>query len=262
MNEEQRLEEALRANMGELFEDTTSKPHLDDLALEAKVQKGAAFDEREQQHLAECTECRAVVSALIQSREEQGAVVPLRRFRQVVAPLLALAAAIALIVIIPRLKPEHTATLKGERAPLAAEVTLLASSEGRRRDVRDGDPIRIDELLGFKYGNPQGDASDVTIIGWDGQSVHWYYPEAPSGSPHQLKKGPKVMSIRLPFDINLKEKHKPGPLTIAVAFDARPEEIAAQLKRGALKETRGVKLFRLKISPSGDPGTEAHPERK
>ncbi len=253
MNEEKKLEEALRASAENVFQDSNSQKHLEDWELEALVETFKPLSAQAQHHLSECTECRNLVAALLEGQPNEGAkVLPLRPLRRALIPLIPIAATVALFAVLrpvaPPKPPVNDVTRnRGLPPKLLAEVTLLATLSGVRRDVRTSQTLKLNERLGFKYGNPNGEVKTLTLLGWDGVKIHWYYPEFPQGEAYRLKWGPKVLGIRLPFDIELKEKHKPGPLVVAAAFDADPKAIAEKLRKGALVESNRVKIFRLTV---------------
>lgn len=250
MNEEKKLEEALRDSADRVFQDD-SPEHLEDRVLEAFIENQSPLSAKAQHHLSECTECRSVVAALLEARAEQSAqVIPF--WRRAALPILAVAAAVLFAVVVqqpqPKVAPPPSGLhSKGPSPKLKAEVTMLAIQKGQRRDIRSGDTMMLSEKIGFKYGNPLSEVQTLTLLGWDGSALHWYYPESPEGAPHRLKQGALAMGVRLPFDIHLQDKHKLGTLVVAAAFDSDPKAIAKTLRSGTLMESKKVKLFRYSI---------------
>lgn len=203
--------------------------HLDDADVEARIAAGAAFTTTELEHLARCVECRTVVALVTADQQppESLAASPLGRgLWLAAAAVLAIGAGLAAW---PALRGDDGYTRKGAGAPLTAEMTLLATGpDGARRDVRDGDVVRLDDRLGFKYGNPDGRHRTLTVVGWDGQQLRWYYPASADGAPHAAEPG---LARRLPFDVKL-DDHRPGTLVVVAAFDADPAKLAADLRAG------------------------------
>ncbi|MEQ8280684.1 MAG: hypothetical protein RMA76_39690 [Deltaproteobacteria bacterium] len=234
---ERRADDWLREHHEDLVEDAGGQ-HLDDARLASIADAGEALTAAELHHLARCAECREVHAALSQTN-----VVPLRR-RRLWLGVAGLAAAAAILIV---MRPAEDAgyRAKGEAQELGvASVALIATStSGARRDLREGDTIRRGERLGFRYGNP-GDHRTLTVLGWDGDQVHWFYPERASGAPAELESG--ALNRRLPFDVVIDEELG-AELEVVAAFDADPDTLAEQLRSGARPE--GVTVFRVQVQP-------------
>lgn len=248
MNDEHRTEQILREDAELVFARSDEGPHLSDERLASVVCDGAKLTKAELTHLAECAECREVLA--IELREREGG---RRASRWVERTLLgvavaAVAAGLALFII-PTPAPMPR-TRGGDLAPLTADVTVLAVDDsGRRRELSDSDRVRLTERLGFRYGNPQGRFSTVTILGWDGERLHWYYPASDSEPAQQVEGGKRAMSVRLPFDVKLND-HRPGPLSIVVAFDRNPKALADALRRGAPLDSLGATRLNVVVTSS------------
>jgi len=129
-----------------------------------------------------------------------------------------------------------------------AAVALLATGpDGGTRNLRGEPTVSRSERLGFRYGNPAGAHATLTILGWDGEQVHWYYPERPGGAAVRLDKGPDARGVRLPFDIALHDEHRPGALTVVAGFDLDPETLAGWLRDGRALDDERLRVFRLTL---------------
>lgn len=239
-----RLERALADHADEVFGGADG-PHLDDEVLERAGGGQATLTEAQRAHLADCAECRWVLALASEGAE----VVPLPARGPRWGAVVALAAAVALgVALWPRTAatPEGGLTARGDEAPLTAEVVFLATDpSGRRRELRDDDAVPVGARLGFVYGNPGGVHATLTVLGWDGERLHRYYPEV-GEAPFAVDRGPQALGRRLPYDIELREAHGPGPLTVAAAFDVDPEALAAALEAGALP--KGASVVRLRLT--------------
>jgi hypothetical protein len=214
--------------------------HVDDGAIAAMIESGALLGERERAHLASCFECREIVGQLLR---ERGKVVALPSRGRWVAGL-AIAASIALVsivVVLPEEK-EHRGT-KGIATQMSRGIALVAvDREGARRDLSEGGKVRTSERLGFIAGHPEEGASTLSILGWDGEKVHWYFPEKAGAAPYAIE-GKKI-GVRLPFEIELSD-HATGELLVVAGFDVDPNLLARQLETGTL--SNDLSVFRLKL---------------
>ncbi|MEQ9500203.1 MAG: hypothetical protein RIT81_25235 [Deltaproteobacteria bacterium] len=237
MNDFDRTDAWLREHHDALAGDAEGE-HLDDARLAQIADAGEALTAEELQHLARCAECREVHAALSRSN-----VVPLRR-RWVSLGVAGLAAAAAVLIML-RPTEDTGYRAKGEAHELGvASVALIATSTaGARRDLREGDEIRRGERLGFRYGNP-GDHRTLTVLGWDGYKVRWFYPERASGAAAEIEPG--ALNRRLPFDVVIDEDFQEGPLEIRAAFDADPDAMAERMRSNARPE--GVTVIRVWVS--------------
>ena len=253
MTNHEELEAMLRETPGE-----SETPHIDDAELEAQVQSGAPLTPAQRDHLSRCAECRDVLGMLSREHEHEGGAKVIRPavWRKAIIPL-AIAASIALIIVIIRPTPNKvngvkgtngTTTFKGNQTALVPKLALLAtSSAGERRDLQNGGTIRLDERLGFKYGNPGNQHRSITVLGWDGKNIHWYYPEREGAPAFKLERKADNLSVRLPFDIALIEKHSAGTLKIVGAFDADPAVIAKQLREKGRVKLEGAQVFNITV---------------
>ncbi len=212
--------------------------HLDDARLAQIADAGEALTAEELAHLARCAECREVHAALSHTN-----VVPLRRRRVWLAVAGLAAAAAVLIVLRPVDDAGYRAKGEGHELGVASVALIATSTAGARRDLREGDTIRRGERLGFRYGNP-GDHRTLTVLGWDKDEVHWFYPERASGAPAEIEPG--ALNRRLPFDVVIDEELD-GWLEVIAAFDADPDAMAERLRSGARPE--GVTVFRVRVQP-------------
>lgn len=229
------LEEELGRWAREALQDEGPKgPHVDDERLSLCAEGRGRLTRAERQHLAHCEECRDVLG--------QGAALPQPetssrwvkwRWPAVFIPTLAAAAGL-MFALSPRPGPESEYRLRGasEVAEQASLSFVATGRDGRRRVLNPGDAVVLGEQLGFRYGNPAGLAKTLTVLGWDGQTIHWYYPEAEGGAPAPLEGGPAAVNRRLPFDVRLGPDDRLGPLTLIAAFDAPPAVLAADLRKG------------------------------
>ena len=254
------VEAALQAHAADVFAARSTGEHLDDELIERTLSTGRAWTASQVAHLATCAECRDVVALAARSGAPSGTSLAAGStpWRPLLAWLGAAAAASMVVVagtrlgLAPALAPEGYAP-KGhdQSGDLAPEVTFLATSaEGRRRDLREGDAVGLDERLGFKYGDPSGGHLTLTILGWDGARVHWYYPERAGAEPVALARRAGALAVRLPEDIALGHAHRPGPLTIAAAFDAEPSELAASLRSGGPLPDGATRIRVRVVSPA------------
>ncbi len=240
----------LADSASDLFRDGDGA-HLDDALIEARVSAGEGFGPAELAHLAACTECRTVLALAAQATAEPGEVLPFtapaprRRGNRSLGWLAAAVVVVGAGLATWRLVPAESGyTHKGSAGELSPEVTFLATdTNGARRDVRERGTVFLDERLGFKYGNPAGRHRTLTVLGWDGERIHWYYPEAEGGAPFQVESG--AMAVRLPFDIALRPDHRPGRLTVVGAFDVDPAALAAELRSG--ETPRGASAVSVEI---------------
>ncbi|MBI4822170.1 MAG: hypothetical protein HY791_38280 [Deltaproteobacteria bacterium] len=224
--------------------------HISDEVLAAAADRGRVLSGEQVTHLSACGECRAALAAA----SGRGTVTELGSRR---GPLVALAAAasIAFFVGVRTEVPADRSEPRSKGAAVSgeAEVKLLAISERGARDLADGGFIRLDERIGFVYGNPEGRHSRLSILGWDGEEIHWYYPEL-SGQPGvTIERGPAARSVRLPFDIALGEAHRRGKLTVAAAFDLAPDALAMKLRAGGQIDLPSVSVFRLSVTQANAP---------
>lgn len=202
-------------------------PHLGDEALAAMAEGRARLGPEQFHHLSHCVECRDVlaVAASVAPQPRRTA----RAWALALVPALAAAAGLALAL---RPGPEYVA--RGHEVSERASVTFLAvAADGATRELAGGDTVSQAERLGFRYGNPTGSARTLTILGWDGARVHWYYPDRAGASALVIEGGPDAISQRLGFDVMLAPDHGPGTLALVAAFDREPDALADALRTGA-----------------------------
>lgn len=228
------LEALLRAHAREGLDGGPPQgPHIDDGALAQLAEGRARPTAAQRRHLSECAACRDVLGAAA-SAVPEAAAPPRRRFdwRFAFAPgLLAAAAGIAIFVL-PGDRPDGYARRGGEARYEEASVSVLRIGDGRREVLGDHARVPLSARLGFRYGNPAGEARTLTVIGYDGAQIRWYYPEGPGEPGFSIQGGAAAVSRRLPFDIRLAERHQAGPLHVWAAFDVEPEAFAAQVRAG------------------------------
>jgi hypothetical protein len=210
--------------------------HLDDGVIAAWIERSEPLSDRAKLHLASCLECREIIGALLRERSK---VVELPRRRWLAG--VAIAASIALVSLL--MIPDEYRGTKGRTAELSRGVALLAiDARGARRDLEDGSVVRTTDRIGFIAGHPGESEATLTILGWDGKQVHWYYPEKAGDPPHRIASG--TIGERLPFDVELSD-HAPGALLVAAGFDVDPRALAGMLERGKLEGD--LFLFRLTL---------------
>lgn len=221
-------------------------PHLDDGTL-ARLAEGRLRPTAAQRaHLVACAQCRDVLGAAAVAVPDT-APEP-RRARPWtwwLAPGLAAACAAAAVVAVP-FGPRGDGVVDdvaGYRARGAADqaeaatVSFLATlPDGRREVLSSGARVPLGARLGFRYGNPAKQARTLTVLGYDGAVVRWYYPQGPGKPAFEIEGGPEVVNSRLPFDIQLAQRHRPGKLTLVAAFDVSPDALAAALRAGAVPD--------------------------
>lgn len=222
------LEAFVARNAYALLGDSAEAGHITDERFALLAEGGAPLTDEERAHVARCSECAAVVGELI---EAHGAAPKRRRrpahwARRGATVALIAAATAAVLVFAPR----DELRSKGSSEVRSADVALLAIGPDGKRDLRTGDTIRPGEQIGFKYGNTEGAHGTLTIAGWDGRRMHWYYPESADGAGEPIRGGADAKSVRLPFDIKVDDDYQPGALRIVAAFDASPAEVAAALR--------------------------------
>ncbi|MEQ9498553.1 MAG: hypothetical protein RIT81_16880 [Deltaproteobacteria bacterium] len=234
------LEAALRTP--ELYPELHDATHPEPERL-AEALTTSSFTEAERAHLAACAECRAVVAAALRAEPSNVVSLASRRKRLTAITLTALGAAAAVALVLQDgATPSYQGT-KGSAVELEASVSLLVTDAGgRTRVVFDGGQLGTDERLGFRYGDPAGHHATLTIVGYDGQRVHWYYPERSGDTGFPVEAGAR--SVRMKEDIEL-DDHRPGMLRVAVAFDAAPVEVAEALAAG--RTPKGATVFRLNL---------------
>jgi hypothetical protein len=203
--------------------------HLGDERLADLAESGGSFAPAELAHLARCEEC-ATVAAHLYGRREAPNVVPIRPWRRH-APLIITALPIAAALVFVALTSDDLRS-KGGPPPLDADVVVLAVGPDGHRDLTDGAAVRTGEQLGFRYGNVKGRHTTLTVVGWDGASLHWFYPDEPSGEAFEIRRDPDAQNLRLPFDIKLDADHPRGTLVVAACFDTAPKAVAETLRDG------------------------------
>jgi len=221
-------------------------PHLDDGALarlaEGKIRPTAA----QRAHLLECLECRDVLGAAAGAVPDL-APEPRRRFGWAtwLVPGFAAAAAAAVVLFSPAGdRPDGLKARGGDTLGQPASVAFLVTTAKGREVLGDGAEVPLSAQLGFRYGNPDGDVDTLTILGYDGEQVFWYYPEAPGKPAFGVKRGPEAINARLPFDIRLAERHRAGKLQLFAAFDVEPEALAQRIEAGDV----GQDVVRLTVT--------------
>ncbi len=245
------LQDDLHTHARAALDDEAEGPHLDDERLAQAAEGTRPLQRSERVHLSHCAECRDVLAAASMAAPRPAAqVITPRRWLRTAVPILA-AAAGALFMVSRGSAPKTTSEyqVRGQQGgpAEAASVTFLATDpDGRRRDLVQGATVRYGERLGFRYGNPNGAAQTVTLLGWDGQTVHWYYPNEEGGAAMKLRGGPKAQSLRLPWDDKIGPEYRAGRLSLFAAFDTDPDELAKALRRG---EAVDATELRLRVLP-------------
>ncbi len=230
-----------------LFDDASEGEHISDERVAILADQGGAMTPEEIAHVARCAECAEVVGGVLAAKPGNA----IRRGRGAHwarrAPLLVAVAAAAgvLFVALPR---EDGLRSKGGLEATTADVALVAIGRERKRDLRTGGTVRLDEQIGFKYGNVEGEHATLTIAGWDGRRVHWYYPERADEAPPRIEGGPAAQGLRLPFDIKL-EGYPKGALRIIAAFDTEPAAVAAALESEAFDGLGVYRVFDVEVVP-------------
>ncbi len=252
MTNQNQLEDLLSERGDEIFGDDARTPHLDDQRIEGAMAAESGFTPPELSHLAACAQCRTVVAMVVSDAEVEAPannVIPLWRNKWV-APALAVAASLTVAVMWQAAEPQEPAyAYKGASVVSTAEVTYLATdTQGNRRDLRPGDTIQIGERLGFKYGDPDGTHRTLTVLAWDNQDVHWFYPDGP-GKPAFTLSDDLAVGVRMPFDIELDGDFKAGELTIVAVFDLEPGAAASALRTGALEEANTIRIKVVEAQP-------------
>ncbi len=222
------VEAFVARNADALLGDTAEAGHITDERFALLAEGAAPLTAEERAHVARCSECAAVVGELFEAR---GAAPKRRRrpahwARRAAAVGLIAAATAAVLVFAPR----DELRSKGSSEVRSADVALLAIGPDGKRDLRTGDTIRPGEQIGFKYGNTEGAHRTLTIAGWDGRRMHWYYPESAAGAAEVIRGGDDAKSVRLAFDIKVDDDYQPGALRIVAAFDASPADVEAALR--------------------------------
>jgi hypothetical protein len=233
---EKKLEALLSRSSRDVFETNAETPHISDEKLASDLPP--RWTPEELAHLARCAECRTIVAE--RAREDGGRdnLIRLDTFRARVVSVLAAAAALFIGVAFYLRDPNMRS--KGTDTELRAELTMIATSaNGERRDVESGGTLQLSDRIGFKCGNPEGEHKTLTVLGYDGRTVHWYYPER-AGDPAHAIESTQAIGTRLPFDIQLEGDHQPGRLKIIGGFDVDPKSLAASIERGEIPKSAKV----------------------
>lgn len=227
------LEDWLKEEASDLLRAPSPENGHIETAVLVAAGAGKSLDAATKAHLLECEECRAVLGGLLEAPPPHRAQ---RWLGQLLAPrALALAATVTaglLFVTLPERPPEYSGKGAATSRFEAASVTVLHDDPGSRRVLVEGDEVPIGARLGFRYGNPTGEAKTITILGWDRRRVHWYYPETADGAPQPLRSGSDVVAERLPFDVLLDGAHRAGRLELWMGFDVAPAALATRAKSG------------------------------
>lgn len=239
MSDEKKLEALLSQNAAEVFDVNTGEAHVSDERLASDPLP--VWTAAETAHFSRCEECRAILAD--RAVPKSPANVRLLYPRRLISFAAAAAAIFFGFLIFGR---DPGMRSKGGEAITGAELTLIAtSSTGVRRDLRDGGTLLLSDRLGFKYGNPDGKYKTISVLGYDGRTIHWYYPDKTSGQTSQPIEKTVAAGTRLPFDIGLADDHRPGQLRIVAAFDADPRVLAGQIERGT--PPIDAQIFELEI---------------
>lgn len=239
MSDEKKLEALLSQSAARVFEQSTDEAHVSDERLASDPLP--AWTKEETTHFARCEECRALLAdrAVSKNPANVRSLYP-RRLISFAAAAAAIFFGFLIFGRDPGMRSKGSAVASG-----GAELTLIAtSSTGVRRDLRSGGTLQLSDSLGFKYGNPEGKYRSISVLGYDGRTIHWYYPEN-AENPAQAIEKTEAIGTRLPFDIGLKDDHRPGKLQVIVAFDADPRVLAAQVERGT--PPIDAQIFELEI---------------
>lgn len=245
------LQDDMHTHARAALEDEAKGPHLGDERLAQAAEGTRPLQRAERVHLSHCAECRDVLAAAVLAAPRPPAqVIAPRRWLRTAVPVLAAAAGVLFMVSRASTPPASSQyQVRGKQGGPAesASVTFLATDQdGRRRDLVQGATLRYGERLGFRYGNPDGAAQTVTLLGWDGQTVHWYYPNEEGGAAMKLEQGPKAQSLRLPWDDKIGPEYKAGRLSLFAAFDTDPGVLAQAIRRG---KTVSATELRLRVLP-------------
>ena len=208
-------------------------PHLPPERL-ALLAEGSQAQDAEKAHLVACNECRTVLRAVIAEYPTAAPAAQPTRSRWHLSWVLGGLAVAGLAVFLisrPPADPSAGYQARGNAQPEAAAFVLRATTpDGLTTELSDGDHVPLNARLGFVYGNAKGTAKTLTVLGWDGTTVHWYYPEKPGQPAPPIQAGPESRGTRLPFDVQLSPDHRAGPLTVVAAFDTDPQQLAAELR--------------------------------
>lgn len=246
------LAEWLDRHARELLDDDPNEaPHIDDGRFARLVESRGALTRAEIRHLGRCGACRAVAGALLETVPAAVDVeAPARPpwwaplFRPL--PAVLAAAAVVGVVALVGLRDDGWGT-RGDKPSNfeAPTITILAKSKDGWRVTADGHRVDLGGRIGFRYGNVSGRAKTITVLGWDGRRLHWYYPEKAGAAAHSIEGGASAVNRRLPDDILLDGEHRAGPLTVAVGFDVVPDELARQLEQSKLPKNVFVRKLVL-----------------
>jgi hypothetical protein len=242
----------LKEHAEEVFHGVPDGPHLSDTWL-VNAPPIDGIEPEAQAHLLGCVECRAVWRAALEAAVES-APEPARPFRWHRWALRGAVAAGVGVLLTAHFSaeppaPEFVSRGAAQTPREAPALSLRAvSAEGQVRDLPDRATVQLRERLGFVYGNADGVARTLTIIGYDGRQLHWYYPDAPGPSGLGIESGPNSRGTRLPYDVALAPDHRLGELVVVGAFDADSSRLAAQLQAGAALDA-SVMVFRLTVVP-------------
>jgi hypothetical protein len=208
---------------------------------------GPGVDGRLWRHLRGCSPCRARYRsrALLETLEPDGDERARRRLgRAVFAPRarvrpafwtlgLALAAAIVLLVVLPRrLLDSGFSPRGGESAPAAGGAGLVVfriPALGRQGQPaeRVGAVIRGGDGLAFSYLNPpEVAATHLMVFAVDGSGrVYWFWPEwrLATDNPTALPIQVSPTAVELPEGV--RHDLPPGPLTLYALFARHPYDV-------------------------------------
>lgn len=238
------------------------------LLIDRQTSEGTTDELRElRTHLRECAECRRYYDRMVELEQALEQNEPVSRAQEarmlaLGAPVLelrarpsswkwkalALAAGIAAAIALfpPFAAEDKFRSTSGESPTLASEAIFLAIKPGASpRELRDGATLFAGEHLALRYSNTTSEFQSLTVLGWDGEKVQWYYPSSESGSPQAIASGPDARAVALPLDIRVEAE---GALTLVAAFDVTPRHLAEQLKNKTIPRGPKTTVLQLFIS--------------
>lgn len=130
-------------------------------------------------------------------------------------------------------------------------VAGIIPKTGQVYDARQPEGVQLDHRLRFTYSNT-GTARYLFIFSVDDAlQPFWYYPLPEEGQSISIEGGPGVSQQVLPFETELKRRHKPGRLRVLGLFSEQPITLNKVAK--ALEQARANRTPLDEVSWPGQP---------